>query len=545
MRAPDYLESFDIRTPSPLVLIPQVKVSMKRGVDLRKNEREVRGLMAQVCSGRRPQFYFPDEAIEANSERFLRVYARLQLAYRWLPISRYSIPPPKKMDFILFQRLRLFSLLLLAFVATCLRATDAPRPNILWIIGDDLGIELGSYGNRDVKTPNLDRLATEGVRYTHFYTTAPVCSAARSAFMTGMYAQTIQAQHHRTAQADKRPLPEGVQLLTDWFRAAGYFTGNIAEFPAPFGLKTAGKTDWNFIVKGAPFDTRRCADLSSHVPFFAQINFQEPHRLFHAPKQIDPAKVTLPPFYPDHPTVRADWAAYLDSVSELDRKVGVVLQALVDEGRTDDTIIVFFGDNGRCHIRDKQFCYEAGLQVPLLIRWPKNFPPPAGFKPGAVDNRLLVAIDLAPTMLTFAGAPVPPKMQGRNFVGATAAPAREYAFGGRDRCDETELTLRTARDQRYRYILNLEPHKPLMSANAYKESQYPVWSLFKELYAAGKLSPGQAVFAAPTAPVEELYDLDRDPGQLENLAARPEFRAVRDRLRGALDGWRVEIGESK
>jgi hypothetical protein len=136
-------------------------------------------------------------------------------------------------------------------------------------------------------------------------------------------------------------------------------------------------------------------------------------------------------------------------------------------------------------------------------------------------------------------------MQGRNFVGATAAPARAYAFGGRDRCDETELTLRTARDQHYRYILNLEPQKPLMSANAYKQSQYPVWGLFKELYAAGKLSPGQAVFAAPTAPAEELYDLDRDPGQLENLAARPESRAVRDRLRAALDGWRVEIGESK
>ena len=441
---------------------------------------------------------------------------------------------------------RLSVLALLGVAVGNLRAAPpaiGSRPNILWIIGDDLGVELGCYGNPDARTPNIDRLAAEGVRYTHFYTTAPVCSASRSAFMTGMYAQTIHAQQHRTAPADKRSLPDGVRLLTQWFHDAGYQTANVAEFPASLGFGTAGKTDWNFRVDGPAFDTRRWNDLAPKQPFFAQINFQEPHRIFHAPKQTAPARVTLPAFYPDHPVVRADWAAYLDSVAELDRKTGAVLAQLAADGLAADTIVVFFGDNGRCHIRDKQFCYEAGLQVPLLIRWPKHFPAPSGFRLGAVDDRLLVAIDLAPTMLALVGAPVPAKMQGRIFLGGAAAKPRDYAFGGRDRCDETELTLRTVRDQRYRYILNLTPEKPLMSANAYKESQYPVWSLFKELYAAGKLSPGQAVFAAPTAPAEELYDLERDPEQLENLAAKPASRTVRDRMRAALDTWRAEIGD--
>lgn len=435
------------------------------------------------------------------------------------------------------------ALLVLVFASLSGAVPGAPRPNILWILGDDLGAELGCYGDPAAQTPNLDRLAGEGVRFTRFYTTAPVCSSSRSAFMTGMYAQSINAHQHRTEQPDKRALPSGVRLLSHWFRDAGYQTANIVEFPAALGFKATGKTDWNFLFDGPAFDTRRWADLAPHQPFFAQINFQEPHRNFHAPRRTDPARVVLPPFYPDLPLVREDWAAYLDSIAELDRKIGAVLQQLAADGLADRTIIVVFGDNGRCHIRDKQFCYEEGLRVPLLIRWPKDFPAPAGIKPGVVDDRLLVAIDLAPTMLALAGAPVPEKMQGRVFLGPQAAPQREYAFGGRDRCGETELTLRTVRDARYRYILNLTPEKSLMTPSAYKARQYPAWNLFNQLFAAGKLTPAQALFAGPTAPAEELYDLERDPGQLHNLAGDAAHRADHDRLRAALAAWRAEIGE--
>jgi arylsulfatase A-like enzyme len=420
------------------------------------------------------------------------------------------------------------------------------RPNILWIIGDDLGVELHCYGTEAAKTPNLDQLAASGMRFTRFYTTAPVCSAARSAWMTGMYAQTIRAHHHRTAAPDKRPLPDGVKLLTHWFGDLGYATANVAEFPAAMGLKTAGKTDWNFKLTDRPsFDTRRWQDLKGRQPFFAQINFQEPHRAFHAPKVTDRAAVKIPPYYPEHPITREDWASYLDSVAELDRKVGVVLKELEAEGLADDTIVVFFGDNGRCHVRDKQFCYEEGLHVPLLIRWPKNFPAPRGFTAGQVSDQLLAAIDLAPTMLALAGGRVPPKMQGRVFLGDQAAAPRDLVFGGRDRCDETEMTIRTVRDARYRYIRTLTPEVPLLAPNAYKEKQYPVWNLLKQLNAEGKLTPAQAFLCAPRQPEEQLFDMQADPDELTNLASstKPEHVAALKRLRAALDGWMRETND--
>ena len=199
------------------------------------------------------------------------------------------------------------------------------RPNILWLIAEDFGHHLGCYGEKQVRTPNLDKLATDGVRYTRFYTTAPVCSPSRSAFMTGMYATTIGAHNHRSHRDDGYRLPEGVRVLTDWMRDAGYFTANVVELPESCGFRGSGKTDWNFTYEGQPFDSSRWDDLKEHQPFWAQINFQETHRKFNAPRNADPAKAEFPPYYPDHQVTRDDWAQYLDSATELDRKIGLVL----------------------------------------------------------------------------------------------------------------------------------------------------------------------------------------------------------------------------
>lgn len=438
----------------------------------------------------------------------------------------------------------LFAYLTLCLVATSpLRAAPLQKPNILWLIAEDFGPHLGCYGTKQVSTPNLDGMAARGVRYTNFYTNAPVCSPSRSSFMTGMYQTSIGAHHHRSHRGDNFALPSGVRVLTDWLRDAGYFTANLVQMPPEFGFRGTGKTDWNFAYAGEPFDSKKWSDLKAHQPFYAQVNFQETHRTFRAPAHADPNKVELPPYYPDHAVTRNDWAQYLDAATELDRKVGVILQHLEADGLAANTIIIFFGDNGQAHVRGKQFCYEEGLHVPLLIRWPKNFPMPAQIKPGRPDERLIEAIDLAPTMLDIAGVPQPPKMQGRIFLGQRAAAPRDFVFGARDRCDETPMRLRTVRDARYRYIRNFTPTVPFLAPNAYKEKQYPVWNLLKELHAQGKLTAAQEFLCRPHQPPEELYDLQTDPWEIRNLAADAQHAKTLSRLRGVLEKWIVEAND--
>ena len=418
------------------------------------------------------------------------------------------------------------------------------RPNILWLIAEDLGPHLSCYGTNQVWTPNLDKLAAEGVRYTHAFTTAPVCSPSRSAFMTGMYQTTIGAHQHRSHRDDGYKLPSGVCVGTDWMRAAGYFTANIRTFPKELAITGTGKTDWNFTYVGKPFDSEIWEDLKTHQPFFAQVNFRETHRTFTSPPRADPSKVDIPPYYPDHPVTREDWAKYLDAATELDGKVGKILEQLASDGLAANTIIVFFGDNGQAHVRGKQWCYDSGLHVPLIIRWPTAFVAPKHFQSGTVDNRLISTIDLLPTMLDVAGMKKPAQMQGQILLGDRAAAPREYVFGARDRCDETVARFRTARSRRYRYIRNFMPERPFLQPNEYKEKQYPVWNLLKQLVAENKLTAVQMLLTAPSMPAEELYDLEADPHEINNLvnSSNPEHRAALRRLRSALEKW---IEESK
>lgn len=416
----------------------------------------------------------------------------------------------------------------------------ADRPNILWLVAEDFGPHLACYGTTQVWTPNLDRLAGQGMRFTRAYTTAPVCSASRSAFMTGMYQTTIGAHNHRSHRDDGYTLPPGVQTAPAWFHQAGYFTANLRTFPAAVKVAGTGKTDWNFTTTGKLFDSDRWDDLKAHQPFVAQVNFKETHRAFVSPRRADPAKVVIPPYYPDHPVTREDYAKYLDAASELDEKVGRILHQLEQDGLAENTVVVFMGDHGEAHVRGKQFCYEEGLHIPLIIRWPAKFAVPKNYEAGAVTDRLVAAIDLLPTLLdAAAGMKRPETMQGEVFLGADAAPPRRYVFGARDRCDETVFRFRTVRDARYRYIKNFMPERPFLQANAYKETSYPVWNLIKELAGEGKLTPAQAALAAPSMPPEELYDLETDPHEINNLAdsSDPEHRAVLNRLRGELTRW--------
>jgi arylsulfatase A-like enzyme len=284
------------------------------------------------------------------------------------------------------------------------------RPNVLWIIAEDMGPELGAYralGNElatGVRTPSLDRLAQEGMLYTHTFTTSPVCSPSRSAFNTGMYQTTISAHEHRSHRPGDPspypfPLPDSVRLVNDWLHHAGFFTGNITQFPDSLALEGTGKTDWNFSYDGEPFDTERWSELAARQPFYAQVNFSETHRggAWQAAQEsveepVDPDKVTIPPYYPDHPVVRREWAEYLNTVMALDRKVGTVLDLLEAEGLADNTVVMFFADHGRAMVRGKQWPYDSGLRVPLIVRWPEGRAAPDGYAAGQTSDQLISAI---------------------------------------------------------------------------------------------------------------------------------------------------------
>ncbi len=218
--------------------------------------------------------------------------------------------------------------------------------------------------------------------------------------------------------------------------------------------------------------------------------------------------------------MRADWAQYLNTVMALDRKVGCVLRKLEEDGLADSTVVVFMGDHGRAMIRGKQWPYDSGLHVPLIVRWPRGLPAPKGYEPGTASDRLVASIDVSATTLALAGVDPPLLMQGRVFLGEEATPPREFVFGGRDRGDETVDRIRTVRTRTHRYIRNFYPDRPFLQLNRYKEWAYPVIGLMRDLAADGKLDEAQARLLAPTRPAEELYDLDADPWEIQNLAAR-------------------------
>ncbi len=424
------------------------------------------------------------------------------------------------------------------FFANCGRKQP---PNVLWIIAEDICPDMACYGNSLVKTPNIDRLAAEGIRYTNCFTTNPVCSPSRSAFMTGMYQTSIGAHNHRSHRPDEIPqqpphlLPEPVKLLTEYFRAAGYYTANVGGTYG--GLKAGGKTDWNFSYDN-PFDGNDWGGRAPEQPFYAQINMSLTHRVFKRDPQnpIDPETVTLPPYYVDQPLARRDWADYLESIQVLDRQVGDVMDRLKQEELLDNTIVIFFGDNGRPHFRGKQWLYDPGIHVPLIVRFPN------GKHAGQVRDDMISAIDIGPTSLALAGIHPPAHMQGRPFLGKRSQP-REFIIAARDRCDETVDHIRCVRTKNLKYIRNYYPNRPYAQLNRYKETEYPVLRLMRRLAAAGELNEAQARFFAPTRPQEELYDLTADPYEIHNVAADPNYAERLVDLRTILDNWIQETGD--
>ena len=435
-------------------------------------------------------------------------------------------------------RISLATLLTLFVGITACSVEQAP-PNILWIIVEDQSDHYGPYGETLAKTPNVDRLAAEGVKFTQAFVTAPVCSAARSALITGMYQTSINAHHHRSFRGEfKNELPPEVTPIPTLLKQAGYFVTN-GRLTAPGADELgAGKTDYNFSYADDLYDGGDWAEREPGQPFFAQVQLRggkfrnqqtlEPREGVHT-NGIKPADVTLPPYYPDNPVLRKDWAQYLESIEHVDWEVGRLMKRLEDEGVADNTAVFFFTDHGVSHARGKQFLYEEGIKIPLIVRAPGRI------SAGSVRDDLVAHIDITATTLDFAGVGIPESMEGRPLFGPSAQP-RNYVVSARDRCDETVEHMRSVRTDRYKYIRNYLPERPHLQPNRYKDNKAIIKTI-RELHAAGKLNPDQERLFTVPRPAEELYDLDSDPHELTNLAADPAHEETLNLLRKHLDRW--------
>ena len=413
--------------------------------------------------------------------------------------------------------------------AAVFQGLEKSRPNVLLIILEDWGPFLHCYGEKKMFTPNLDKLAAEGRRYTNCFTSAPVCSPGRSSLMTGMSQYTTLSHQHRTKQ--KPALPPGVKAVPDLFRDAGYFTA--------LGCGYSSKIDLNFQFNEAEsYLGNDWSKRNAGQPFYAHLTLIGTHRSWHADPShpIDPAKVTLPSWYPDTPLTRKDWALGLESAQRSDQCMGEIVARLKKEGLYDNTAIVITADHGVALPRAKQFLYDDGLRIPLIIRWP------ARAKAGMVSDELVSNVDIVPTMLAIAGLPIPKTIQGHDLLDPAAQP-RKYIFAGRDKMDDTHDAMRAVRSQSYKYILNLMPERPYCQFNDYKERSYPGLAVLNVLHLQGKLPPEQDAFMQSSKPPEELFDLRQDPHELHNLAQDPACAPVLQEMRAELEQWRKAVGD--
>ncbi len=418
------------------------------------------------------------------------------------------------------------------------------QPNIVWVTAEDLSPRLGCYGDTLAQTPTLDQLASEGHRYTRAFATYGVCAPARHSIITGMYPATngaggMRTWKHSSAVTDPNdpllkkfptyeatPAPE-VKCFTEYLRAAGYYCTNRSkedyQFRAPI-------TAWDESSGQAHWRNRPRPD----TPFFAVFNYFQTHESQTHQQKVDeftdPAAVDVPPYYPDTPTVRKVMARHYDNIRHLDQQVGKLIQELQRDGLYDQTYIFFYGDHGDGFIRAKRWVYDSGIRVPFLIRLP------GGKGAGVVQDRLISFVDLAPTVLSLAGIPIPDHMQGQAFLGAQAASPRTYIHAARDRMDVALDTIRSVHDGRYQYVRNYQPDTPYVQRIPYRDRSEMAQDILK-IAAEGKLGPDQWQLSRQTKPQEELYDTQSDPHEINNRADDPALADKLVELRAAHQAW--------
>jgi N-sulfoglucosamine sulfohydrolase len=418
------------------------------------------------------------------------------------------------------------------------------RPNILWISTEDLSPHLGCYGDLVAKTPNIDRLAAQGVRFTNAFTSAAISAPVRAGIITGMYSTSIGCMHMRTTsyrRSADNPIeftavpPHYVKAFTEYMRGAGYYCTNNNKTDYQFAKDPVPASIWDECSKKAHYKNR--SDKSQ--PFFAVFNWvgtHESENWDNSDVKTDPKKVKVPPYYPDNLIIRTNIAKMYDNIATLDSVVGALISELEKEGELDNTIIFFWGDHGDGLPRAKRWLYDSGLNFPLIIKYPGKS------NAGTVDNRLVSSIDLGPTVLSLAGIPVPAHMQGIPFLGDQQGEPRDAVFGARDRVDESYDMIRSVRTKDYLYIRNYYPNEPFAIWVPYL-SNMPIYKEMLRLDAEGKLNGPQKSWFSYSRPPEELYEIKKDPYQIKNLVNDPSLKTILADLRKRHQTWTLETGD--
>jgi arylsulfatase A-like enzyme len=433
---------------------------------------------------------------------------------------------------------------------------EAAPPNIILIIADDMAWDdCGAYGHPSIKTPNIDRLAREGMRFDRAFLTTSSCSPSRASIITGTYPhQTDAEQLHWPVPADKITFVEHLRKAGYWTALAGkYHLGNALrdrfDFIADVG--TAGfvmNSDSNQVPDT---ETRQdgsgCENWLSTFeqrpedrPFFLWLAAVDPHRPYedsidsHAHQASD---VRIPPYLPDNDTVRADFVRYYNEINRMDAYIGQILDRLETAGLEGNTLVLFISDNGRPFPRDKTTLYDGGIKTPWIVRWPEKV------QAGSMTEALVSAVDIAPTLLSVAGIEAPVIFEGQNFLPLITNPGssiHEYIYA-EDHWHDFEDFTRAVRTGRYKYIRNFYPDLPnTPPADALRS---PTFASMLNLRDEGKLNADQMACFRQPRPEEELYDLQSDPFELDNKAADPAFASTLQELRGYMEAIREKTGD--
>lgn len=443
-------------------------------------------------------------------------------------------------------------------VAVCLLlscASDPARdadgkPNIAWIYLEDTSPLLGAYGSTLIETTNIDKLAEDGVLYTNVFMPAAVCSPSRSSIITGSMSTTLGLHNHHSSRTDESAiyLPDGYKTIPQLFKDAGYYSFNNGKDDYNFHYDRRALYDQDYSQhplygkRGDPIDI---ASLKDKQPFFGQIQLRGGKEIFSSTfKQsvdtpVDRAQIALPPYLPDHPAIIEEYANHLDAIHITDRKVGEIMDELRTNSLLENTIVFFFSDHGMRLTRHKQFLYDGGLHVPLIIA---DFRRERFAQPGTVNDALISGLDLGTSALALAEIPIPDYMEGFNIF-AGDFEGRDYVVSTRDRCDFTIDRIRSVRSKQFKYIRNFLTDRPYTQPTYMDVDGVKFVRVMRQLYAENKLDAAQARFFLDERPAEELYNIENDPYELNNLAEDAEYQTIRKEYALILDQWMDETND--